>query len=144
MSHIWCVVGAIVALQYELFLAVSFITVYYELFLAVLCTYFWQHHLLLCNMSFFLSSISTSYLWKCHLLRQSHVLLGNYLFLVVPFVTVQGELFWLYCSDSVMCFGVIRTLSCSIAVQELVQGVSLVTVSRDVICSGNVSCNGTI
>ena len=43
-----------------------------------------------------------------------------------------------------MYFGAIRTLSSSIAVQELVRGVSLVTVSCDVICSGNVSCDSTI
>ena len=28
--------------------------------------------------------------------------------------------------------------------QELVRGVSLVTVSCDVICSGDVSCDGTV
>ena len=40
-----------------------------------------------------------------------------------------------------MYYGAIRTL---IAVQELVRGVSLVAVSCDVICSGNVGCDGTI
>ena len=43
-----------------------------------------------------------------------------------------------------MNFGAIQTLSRSIAVQELVQGMSLVTVSCDVICYGDVSCDGTI
>ena len=41
-------------------------------------------------------------------------------------------------------FGAIQTLSRSITVQELVRGVSLVTVSCDVICSGDVSCDGAI
>ena len=43
-----------------------------------------------------------------------------------------------------MYFGVIQTLARSIAVQELVRWVSFVTVSCDVICSGDVSCDGTI
>ena len=38
-----------------------------------------------------------------------------------------------------MYFGAIQTLSRSIAVQELVRGVSLVTVSCDMICYGDVS-----
>ena len=43
-----------------------------------------------------------------------------------------------------MRFGAIQTLSRSIVVQELVRGVSLVIVSCDVICSGNVSCDSII
>ena len=43
-----------------------------------------------------------------------------------------------------MYFGAIQTLYRSIAVQELVRGVSLVTVSCDVICYGDVSFDGTI
>ena len=43
-----------------------------------------------------------------------------------------------------MYFGAIQTLSRSIAVQELVQEVSLVTMSWDVICYGDASCDGTI
>ena len=43
-----------------------------------------------------------------------------------------------------MYFGAIQTLSGSVAVQELVWGVSLVTVSCDVICSVNVSCDCTV
>ena len=47
----------------------------------------------------FLSSNSTSYLRKHHVLcsmgnlSYCHVLLGNYLFLMMPFVIVQEELF---------------------------------------------------
>ena len=65
----------IISLSYELFLAASFVAGQYELFL---------------------SSNSTSYLSKHHLLcniRYCHVLLDNYLFLVMPFVIVQEELF---------------------------------------------------
>ena len=43
-----------------------------------------------------------------------------------------------------MYFGATQTLSRSIAVQELVQWVSLVTVSCNVICSGDVSCDGSL
>ena len=43
-----------------------------------------------------------------------------------------------------MYYGAMRTLSGSVTVQELFQVVSLVTLSFDVICSGNVSCDGTI
>ena len=43
-----------------------------------------------------------------------------------------------------MYFGARQTLSRCIAVQGLIRGVSLVTVSCDVICSGDVSCDGTI
>ena len=68
----------IISLSYELFLAASFVAGQYELFL---------------------SSNSTSYLLKCHLLcsmgnlRYCYVLLGNYLLLAMPFVIVQEELF---------------------------------------------------
>ena len=67
----------IISLSYELFLAASFVAGQYELFLSSNCT---------------------SYLWKRHLLcsrgnlRYCHVLLGNYLFLAMPFVIVQEEL----------------------------------------------------
>ena len=43
-----------------------------------------------------------------------------------------------------MHFGAIQTLSRSIAVQELVWKVLLVTMSCDVIYSGDVSCDSTI
>ena len=43
-----------------------------------------------------------------------------------------------------MHFGAIQTLSRSIAVQKLVWEVLLVTMSCDVICSGDVSCDGII
>ena len=68
----------IISLSYELFLAASFVAGQYKLFL---------------------SSNSTSYLGKRHLLcnrgnlRYCHVLLGNYLFLVMSFVIVQEDLF---------------------------------------------------
>ena len=48
-----------------------------------------------------------------------------------------------YFGDSVMYFSAIQILSRSIAVQELVRGVSLVTVSCNVICSGD-GCDGTL
>ena len=44
----------------------------------------------------------------------------------------------------VSCYCAIRTLSSSDAVQELIREVSLVAVSCNVICSGNVGCDGTI
>ena len=63
---------------YELFLVASFVAGQYELFLSSSSTgYIWKHHLL-CNMG------------NC---RYFHVLLGNYLFLVKPFVIVQENLF---------------------------------------------------
>ena len=54
--------------------AISFVTVPYELFLVV-------SSIILYSMSY-VSSITMQYV-------QCHVLLGNYLFLVVPFVTAQ-------------------------------------------------------
>ena len=61
---------------------------------------------------------------------------------MVSVITVQ------YCELFVAILSCIlvqyETLSSSIAVQELVRGVSLVTVSCDVICYGDVSCEGTI
>ena len=65
-----------------------------------------------------------------------------FLFLGVSVITVQY--YELICGGSVTYFGAMRTLSISITVQELVRGVSLVTVSCDVICSDNVSSDGTI
>ena len=60
---------------------------------------------------------------------------------MVSFITVQYELI---CGGSIMYYGAIRSLSGSVTVQELFQVVSLVTVSRDVIYSGNVSCDCAI
>ena len=69
----------IISLSCELFLAASFVAGQYELFLSSNSTrYLWKRHLLLCNMGN---------------LRYCYVLLGNYLFLVMPFVIVQEELF---------------------------------------------------
>ena len=60
----------------------------------------------------------------------------------MSFITVQYELFVVIVSCIMMQYEL--ALSGSVAMQELVQEVSLVTVSCDVICSGNVSCAGTI
>ena len=61
---------------------------------------------------------------------------------MVSFITAQYELFVVVVSF--MYYSAIRTLSGSITVRELFQVVSLVTVSCVVICSGSVSCDGTI
>ena len=62
------------------------------------------------------------------------------LFLGVSVITVQYyELFLVIGSCILVQYKLFLR-----ALQELVRGVSLVTVSCDVICSGDVSCDGTI
>ena len=143
----------IISRLYELFLEASFVAGQYELFLSSTSTsYLWKCHLLLCNMGN---------------LRYCHVLLGNYLFLVMPYVTVQDELLQARLFVAVWCglfLGVsvvtvqyyelfVVVVSC-ITVQYILFVVelqgrscflgvsSLVAVSCDVICSGNVSHMG--